>query len=56
MTLHALGGGGLPPDCEVTVTFTAADALLPGLGFDTLSANIPAVGAEPVAVSFDVET
>ena len=59
IALHALGGGGgggLPPDCEVTVTFTAPELLPPGFGLLTVMANIPAEGAEPVAVSFVAET
>jgi hypothetical protein len=50
MALHALGGG-LPPDCDVTVTLIPLELLLPGFGLLTLTANIPALGAEPVAVS-----
>ena len=59
IALHALGGGGgggLPPDCDVTVTLITPELLLPGFGLLTVTANIPAEGAEPVAVSFVAET
>src|SRR5271156_3314102 len=56
MALHALAGGGLPPDCEVTVTLIAPELLLPGFGLLTLTANVPALGADPVAVSCVAET
>src|ERR1700721_2108320 len=46
------GGGGFPPDEAVTVTLTAPDTLLPGLGLVTLTAYIPAVASDPVAGSF----
>jgi hypothetical protein len=54
IALHALGGGGgggLPPDCDVTVTLIPAEVLLPGFGLLTVTANIPALGAVPFAVS-----
>jgi len=54
MPLHA-SGGGLPP-VEVTVTLTEPDVLLPGFGLLTETANVPAVVAEPVAVSCIDET
>lgn len=50
--LHALGGGGVVP---VTCTFNEPEVLLPGSGFVTLIANVPAVDALPVAVSFAEE-
>src|SRR5580700_11955931 len=58
IALQALGGGGggLPPDCEVTVTLIAEEVLLPGFGLLTLTPNIPALASEPVAVSFVDET
>jgi hypothetical protein len=49
------GGGGLPPD-EVTVTLKAPDVLLPGFGLLTVTPKLPAVFAEPVAVSVVDET
>src|ERR1700685_4714193 len=51
IALQALGGGGggLPPDCEVTLTLIAAEVLLPGFGLATLTANIPALDSEPTA-------
>ena len=36
----------------VTCTFREPDALLPGFGFVTLTAKVPAERALPVAVSF----
>lgn len=59
IALHALGGGGgggLPPDCDVTVTLIALEVLPPGFGLLTLTANVPADGAEPVAESFVADT
>ena len=54
--LHASGGGGgLPPD-DVTVTLKAPDVLLPGFGLLTVTPKLPAVFAEPVAVSVVDET
>jgi len=46
----------LPLGGAVTVTLIVADALLPGLGLLTLTANVPALDAEPVAVSWPAET
>jgi hypothetical protein len=55
MALHVEGGGGggggLPLLCEVTCKLIALDALLPGFGFTTVIAYIPAVASEPVALS-----
>ena len=45
----------MPPD-EVTVTLKGADMLLPGFGLLTTTAKLPAVFAEPVAVSVVDET
>jgi hypothetical protein len=56
IALQALGGGGFPPDCEVTVTLMPEEVLLPGFGLLTLTANIPALDSEPVAVSCVDET
>jgi hypothetical protein len=58
ITLHASGGGGggLPPFDEVTCRVTDPDALLPGLGLITVTANIPGVAAVPVAESCVEET
>ena len=46
-----LGGGGLPPLKEVTCKFWEAEVALPGLGFITATANIPADASLPLAVS-----
>jgi hypothetical protein len=61
--LHALaggggggGGGGFPPEGVVTLTLIEPDVLLPGLGLVTVTAYIPAVASEPVAVSFVDDT
>jgi len=61
--LHALaggggggGGGGFPPEGVVTLTLIEPDVLLPGLGLVTVTAYIPAVASEPVAVSLVDDT
>jgi hypothetical protein len=41
----------LPLLCEVTCKLIGLDALLPGFGFTTVIAYIPAVASEPLAVS-----
>jgi len=48
------GGGGPPLDCTWTVMLP--DALLPGLGFVTVTPKFPADAAVPVAVSCVEET
>jgi hypothetical protein len=40
----------------VTLTLIEPDVLLPGLGLVTVTAYIPAVASEPVAVSFVDDT
>jgi hypothetical protein len=49
-------GGGFPPLVEVTCRFWEADVALPGLGFMTATANVPADAALPVALSCVDET
>jgi hypothetical protein len=44
-------GGGFPPLVEVTCKFWEADVALPGLGFITATANVPADDSLPVALS-----
>jgi hypothetical protein len=44
-------GGGVPPLVEVTCRFWEEDVALPGLGFITATANVPADDSLPVAVS-----
>jgi len=44
-------GGGFPPLVEVTCKFCEADVALPGLGFITATANVPADDSLPIAVS-----
>src|ERR1700722_2376457 len=52
MTLHVEGGGGgLPLLCEVTCKLIVPEALLPGFGFTTAIAYIPALPSAPVAES-----
>lgn len=54
IALHAGGGGGggfPPPLFDVTCKFTEPDAALPGFGFVTTIAKVPALAAVPVAVS-----
>lgn len=46
----------MPEDLAVTVTLTLLEVLLPGSGFLTLTANMPAVEIEPLAVSWVAET
>jgi hypothetical protein len=46
----------LPPDCEVTVTLITPELLLPGFGLLTLTANVPALGADPLPVNWVPET
>ena len=49
-------GGGFPPLVEATCKFWEADVALPGLGFITETANVPAEDSVPVAVSCVDET
>ena len=60
ITLHARGGGGggggLPPPDEVTCRVSELDALPPGSGFTTVTANMPAEAAVPVAWSCVADT
>lgn len=46
----------MPVGGAVTVTLTVGEVLPPGFGLLTATANVPAVGAEPVAVSWLAET
>jgi hypothetical protein len=49
-------GGGFPPLVEVTCKFCDADVALPGLGFMTATAKVPADDSLPVAVSCVADT
>jgi hypothetical protein len=49
-------GGGVPPLVTVTCKFCDAEVALPGLGFITATAKVPADDSLPVAVSFEEET
>lgn len=53
IALHAEGGGGGPPPplVEVTCKVSELEVALPGFGFITLTAKLPAEVALPVAVS-----
>ena len=49
-------GGGLPPPLEVTCKFREPDVALPGFGFVTATAKVPAEAALTEAVSCVDET